>query len=74
MTRQEVSSTPSPQVSAVILALNEARNLPYVSARMPSDVHEVTWLTATPWTAPSRSLANCGQTCAKGELNNDGCP
>jgi glycosyltransferase involved in cell wall biosynthesis len=30
-----------PRVSVVIPALNEARNLPYVFARMPSDVYEV---------------------------------
>jgi glycosyltransferase involved in cell wall biosynthesis len=30
-----------PQVSVVIPALNEARNLPHVFARLPADVHEV---------------------------------
>ena len=30
-----------PRVSVVIPTLNEARNLPYVFARMPSDIHEV---------------------------------
>jgi len=31
----------SPRVTVVIPALNEARNLPHVFARMPNDVHEV---------------------------------
>jgi glycosyltransferase involved in cell wall biosynthesis len=31
----------SPSVSVVVPALNEARNLPHVFARMPPDVHEV---------------------------------
>ncbi len=36
------SFTPScPRVSVVIPVLNEERNLPYVAARMPGDVHEV---------------------------------
>ena len=30
-----------PRVSIVIPALNEARNLPHVFARLPADVHEV---------------------------------
>jgi glycosyltransferase involved in cell wall biosynthesis len=30
-----------PSVSAVVPALNEAQNIPYVFARMPEDVHEV---------------------------------
>ena len=41
MTHQSVSSTPPPRVSVIIPALNEARNLPYVLARIPLDVHEV---------------------------------
>jgi glycosyltransferase involved in cell wall biosynthesis len=41
MTHQSVNSTPSPRVSVIIPALNEARNLPYVLARMPPDVYEV---------------------------------
>ncbi len=31
----------SPRVSVVIPALNEARNLPHVLARMPADIHEI---------------------------------
>ena len=30
-----------PSISVVVPALNEARNIPHVSARMPSDVHEI---------------------------------
>ena len=41
MTRQGASSIPPPRVSVVIPALNEARNLPHVLARLPVDVHEV---------------------------------
>jgi glycosyltransferase involved in cell wall biosynthesis len=41
MPHDSVSSTSSPRVSVVIPALNEARNLPHVLARMPADVHEV---------------------------------
>ena len=33
--------TTFPRVSVVVPALNEARNLPYVFARLPADVHEV---------------------------------
>jgi glycosyltransferase involved in cell wall biosynthesis len=33
--------TPWPRVSVVVPALNEARNLPHVLARMPPDIHEV---------------------------------
>ena len=32
---------PSPRVSVVIPALNEARNLPYIFARIPADTYEV---------------------------------
>ncbi len=32
---------PRPRVSVVVPALNEARNLPHVIARIPSNVHEV---------------------------------
>jgi Glycosyl transferase family 2 len=32
---------PLPSVSVVVPALNEARNIPHVFARMPADVHEV---------------------------------
>jgi glycosyltransferase involved in cell wall biosynthesis len=35
------SDLPWPRVSVVIPTLNEARNLPYVFARLPADVHEV---------------------------------
>jgi len=38
---QEDSGVPSPRVSVVVPALNEARNLPHVFARLPPDVHEV---------------------------------
>jgi glycosyltransferase involved in cell wall biosynthesis len=41
MTVQSDASGPIPRVSVVIPALNEARNLPYVLARIPPDVHEV---------------------------------
>jgi putative flippase GtrA len=33
--------TPRPRVSVIIPALNEARNLPYVASRMPSDINEI---------------------------------
>jgi glycosyltransferase involved in cell wall biosynthesis len=36
-----MSNSPPPRVSVVIPALNEARNLPHVLARIPADVHEV---------------------------------
>ena len=32
---------PSPSVSVVVPALNEAANIPHVFARLPPDVHEV---------------------------------
>jgi glycosyltransferase involved in cell wall biosynthesis len=41
MTVQAVTSAPWPRVSVIIPALNEARNLPHVLARMPPDIHEV---------------------------------
>jgi glycosyltransferase involved in cell wall biosynthesis len=41
MTAQASSSVPRLRVSVVIPALNEARNLPHVFARLPADVHEV---------------------------------
>ena len=41
MVSQAYSSPPSPRLSVVIPTLNEARNLPYVLARLPADVHEV---------------------------------
>lgn len=41
MTRQGINNVPPPRVSVVIPALNEARNLPHVLARIPADVHEV---------------------------------
>jgi len=41
VTRQGMSNIPPPRVSVVIPALNEARNLPHVLARIPADVHEV---------------------------------
>jgi glycosyltransferase involved in cell wall biosynthesis len=41
MTVQADTSEPWPQVSVVVPALNEARNLPHVFARMPPNVHEV---------------------------------
>jgi hypothetical protein len=41
MTVQAGSSVPRRRVSVVIPALNEARNLPHVFARLPLDVHEV---------------------------------
>jgi glycosyltransferase involved in cell wall biosynthesis len=41
MTVQGGSSVPWLRVSVVIPALNEARNLPHVFARLPPDVHEV---------------------------------
>ena len=30
-----------PGVSVIIPTLNQARNLPYVFARLPSDIHEI---------------------------------
>jgi hypothetical protein len=36
-----VVGSPSPSVSVVIPALNEARNLPHVFARLPRDLHQV---------------------------------
>jgi glycosyltransferase involved in cell wall biosynthesis len=41
MTAQASASVPWLRVSVVIPALNEARNLPHVFARLPPDVHEV---------------------------------
>src|SRR5215510_4528192 len=41
MTVQAHSSKPSPRVSIVVPALNEARNLAHVFARMPRDIHEL---------------------------------
>jgi glycosyltransferase involved in cell wall biosynthesis len=41
MTVPEATSGRRPRVSVVVPALNEARNLPHVFARMPPDVHEV---------------------------------
>jgi glycosyltransferase involved in cell wall biosynthesis len=41
MTVREVDANPWPRVSVVIPALNEARNLPYVLARIPPDAYEV---------------------------------
>jgi glycosyltransferase involved in cell wall biosynthesis len=41
MTDQAESSQRAPRVSVVIPALNEARNLSYVFARMPADIHEL---------------------------------
>jgi glycosyltransferase involved in cell wall biosynthesis len=41
MTGQAGASAPGRRVSVVIPALNEARNLPHVFARLPPDVHEV---------------------------------
>jgi glycosyltransferase involved in cell wall biosynthesis len=38
---QATSSSPWPRVSVVVPTLNEARNLPYVFARLPADIHEV---------------------------------
>src|SRR6516225_2592424 len=41
MTAQAGTSVPWLRISVVIPALNEARNLPHVFARLPQDVHEV---------------------------------
>jgi glycosyltransferase involved in cell wall biosynthesis len=41
MTAQGESSQRPPQVSVVVPALNEARNLPHVLAQMPADIHEL---------------------------------
>jgi glycosyltransferase involved in cell wall biosynthesis len=41
MVSQASSNLPWPRVSVVVPALNEARNLPHVFARLPADVHEV---------------------------------
>ena len=41
MTVQVESSQRSPRVSVVVPALNEARNLSHVFARMPADIHEL---------------------------------
>jgi Glycosyl transferase family 2 len=41
MTVQTGTAAPWPRVSVVVPALNEARNLPHVFARMPPNVHEV---------------------------------
>ena len=40
MTAKASLSAPGTRVSIVIPTLNEARNLPYVMARLPSDVYE----------------------------------
>jgi glycosyltransferase involved in cell wall biosynthesis len=41
MMSQAGSDLPWPRVSVVVPTLNEARNLPYVFSRIPTDVHEV---------------------------------
>jgi len=41
MTVDDVSDMALPSVSVVIPALNEARNIPHVLARIPLDVHEI---------------------------------
>jgi len=41
MTIRAAENSPWPSVSVVIPALNEARNLPHVLARIPRDAHEV---------------------------------
>jgi glycosyltransferase involved in cell wall biosynthesis len=41
MTAQAGSSQRPPRVSVVVPALNEARNLPHVFARMPAGIHEL---------------------------------
>jgi glycosyltransferase involved in cell wall biosynthesis len=41
MTAKSDTSSPRPQISVVIPALNEARNLPHVFARLPAEIHEV---------------------------------
>ena len=41
MTVQASSNVPRYRVSVVMPTLNEARNLPHVLARLPSDIHEV---------------------------------
>jgi glycosyltransferase involved in cell wall biosynthesis len=41
MTAQTSNGVPGVRVSVVIPTLNEARNLPYVLAKLPLDVHEV---------------------------------
>jgi glycosyltransferase involved in cell wall biosynthesis len=41
MTVQADSGKPSPRVSVVVPALNEARNLLHVFAQMPEDIHEL---------------------------------
>jgi glycosyltransferase involved in cell wall biosynthesis len=41
MTAQAECSQRPPRVSVVVPALNEARNLPHIFARMPDDVHEL---------------------------------
>jgi glycosyltransferase involved in cell wall biosynthesis len=41
MMTQAGSNMPWPRVSVVVPTLNEARNLPYVFSRIPTDVHEV---------------------------------
>lgn len=35
------NGVPQPSVSVIIPTLNEARNLPYVLARLPADIHEI---------------------------------
>jgi glycosyltransferase involved in cell wall biosynthesis len=41
MTDQAITAEAWPRVSVVIPALNEARNIPHVLARMPPNIHEV---------------------------------
>jgi glycosyltransferase involved in cell wall biosynthesis len=41
MVSQASSNLSWPRVSVIVPTLNEARNLPYVFARLPADVHEV---------------------------------
>ena len=48
---------PWPRVSVVVATLNEARNLPYVFARLPAGIHEVILVDGHSGTTPSRSPA-----------------
>jgi glycosyltransferase involved in cell wall biosynthesis len=41
MTFQADAGEPPPRISVIVPALNEARNLPYVFARMPDGLHEL---------------------------------
>jgi len=51
-----------PRVSVLIPALNEARNLPHVAARMPIDIDEIVFVNGILSTTPPKWRFSYGQT------------